>query len=509
MTPDTTTIPSGIAPLDDRLGGLDFGGNYLVVGAPGPEKMVAALQFVHAGITDDEPSVLVTNSDVETLLGVAEAWGMDLRDAWLDGLLQVVGFKDDFELRAIRSIAPEEGVEELESLIGDDAERIAVDPGSMFLTGGAKTLLGSAYLAWARSHPATVLTTFSVDGGATSLPSSADWLVHATTGRLLLEKRADGLYQVTVSKAIPRPGERDETISLELKPGEGLVEPEHFRSRRGADRGGIDEGRLLLVSLGDSHASDLETWATRAFQTDVVSEPFEAVAKVQAKTRYGAILIHAPRMKVRDAIQACMAIRPLSRAAIVFASDDAVRATDRIQILEAGADDCLSGGLDFRELGLRIKQSMATGAKPVLVDASGDRKSATAGLTPDESDGGRVPRSVFIQEVQRRAANPDLAFFCVLDVTAGALSSDELEEALADQVRADEGDIVSGDTDRCAVLLQGAREKQLGAFLGRLKSTLEARGGGNGGSVSIDVLSHPAQSNEIMALLGASGATRE
>lgn len=505
MTPDSTMIPSGIAPLDERVGGLETGGNHLVIGAPGPEKMVAALQFVHAGVQRGERSLLVTNSDVESILGVAEAWGFEMRDAWLDGTLAIVGFKDDFELRAIRSIAPEEVVEELDMLVGSDRDRIAVDPGSMFLTGGAKTLLGSTYLSWARRHPATVLTTFSVDGGATSLPSSADWLLHATSSRLLLEKRDDGLYQVTVSKAIPRPGERDETITLELKAGEGLVEPEHFRSRRGGDRGGIDEGRLLLVSLGDSHASDLETWATRAFEADVVSEPFEAVARVQSDVKYGAVLIHSPRMKVRDAIQACMAIRPLTKAAIVFASDDAVRATDRIQILEAGADDSLSGGLDFRELELRIKQAMATGAKPVLVGSGGEGTSPSAGLVHDAPDGGRVPRPVFIDEVVRRAASPDQAFFCVLDVKADGLDPAELETTLADQIRADEGDLVSGAPGRCAVLLQGAREQQLGGFLGRLRSTLEDRAGGS--AVQIEVLGHPAETDRIMALLGASGAS--
>ena len=507
-TPTATT--SGIRPLDERVGGLEPGGSYLVVGAPGPEKMVAALQYVYEGVLRGERSLLITNAEVDNILGVAKAWGFDMHDAWRSGMLQVLGFKDDFELRAIRSIEPDEVVEELESLVPPDLKRIAVDPGGMFLTGGAKTLLGSTYLHWTRNHPATVLTTFSVDGNATSLPSSADWLVHETTGRLLLEKRGDGLFQITLSRSLPLSGQRDEAISLELKAGEGLVAPARFPARRGVDRGGIDANRLLLVSLGDSHASDLETWATRAFEADVVSEPFEAVSKVQANQKYGGVLIHAPRSKVRDAIQASMAIRPLTRAAIVFASDDAVRSTDRIQLLEAGADDCLSGGLDFRELGLRIKQSIATGATPVLVDASGNRKSATASLIPEESDGGRVPRSVFIKEVERRASNPDLAFFCVLDVKSGVLSPSDLEEALADQVRADEGDIVSGDQNRCAVLLQGAREGHLGAFLDRLRTQLYQRAGADGDSgLDIGVLSHPADRGEIMALLGASDGDGE
>jgi len=500
MSRDVAPIRSGIAPFDERLGGLQAGGNYLVVGAPGPEKMVAALQFVHEGVRAGERCLFVTNADIDGLLGVAAAWGFDLWEAWETGLLQIVGFKDDFELRAIRSIAPEEVVEELDEIKGSGLARIAVDPGSMFLTGGAKTLLGATYLAWARQQDATVLTTFSVDGGATFLPSSADWLIHATTGRLLLEKRNDGLYQVTLSKALPDADEREETISLELKPGGGLVEPESYPARRGVDRGGIDENRLLLVSLGGQHAADLEAWATRAFEADVVSEPFEAVAKVQTGERYGGLLIHSPRQRIREAVQACRAVRPLSRAAIVFASDDAVRSTDRIQILEAGADDCLTGGLDFRELGLRIKQAIATGATPV-VDKDEGESGGIRSLIPEGSDEGRVTTDMFIGEIERRAGSPNHAFFCVLDVSSAVLASDELEEALASQIRHDEGDIVAGGDKRAAVLLQGAREGQIGPFLDRLRSRVDQRASDNDAKLSIDVLSHPADADRIMEIL--------
>jgi circadian clock protein KaiC len=497
-------IRSGIGPLDERLGGLERGGTYLVVGAPGPEKMVAALQFVHAGVTRGERSLLVTNADLESLLEVAAAWGFDLRSAWEDGTLQVIGFKDDFELRAIRSIAPEEVLEELGGLLSPGLKRIAVDPGGMLLTGGARTLLGSSFLSWARKQDATVLATFSVDGGATSLPSSADWLVAATTGRLLLERRSNGLYQITLSKSVPDPAQREQAITLELQPGKGLIQPEHYPARRGVDRGGIDENRLLLVSLGDEHADDLEAWAKRAFRTDVASEPFEAVAQVQSGERYGGVLIHAPRRRVRESIQACRAIRPLTRAAIVFASDDAIRSTDRVQIFEAGADDCLTGGLDFRELGLRIKQAITTGARPVDVAEDAAKEAVGASPVPEEASGGRVTRGVFAREVERRASDPDLAFFCVLDVRSAVLSPDDLEQALAEHVRVDEGDIVSGGSDRCAVLLQGAREAQLGAFLTRLRSRLEERAGHTSAAVDIGVLSHPADSDRIMGMLESS-----
>lgn len=506
MTPQAQAlVPSGIGPVDERVGGLQRGGTYLVVGAPGPEKLVAALQFVQAGIADGAPTALLTNAGGEELLDVAEAWGFDLRDAWRSGLLQIIGFREDFELRAMRSIAPDEVLEELDSVVLRDRVRVAVDPGTMFLSGGAKTLLGAAFLGWARRHVATVLTTFSVDGGSASLPSSADWLVTATTGRLLLEKRGDGLYQATLANAVPTNGRREETISLDLAAGAGLVRPERYPSRRGVDRAGIDEDRLLLVSLGGAHAADLEAWAGSAYEADVVSEPFEAVAAVQAGTPYGGVVVHSTRRQVREAVQACRAIRPLSRAAIVFVSDDAIRSTDRVHILEAGADDCLSGGVDFRELGLRIKQAIATGARPPSAGARGEDRDRIGSIHAQYGDG-RVPRDIFRSEVGGRAEEPDQAFFCVLKVDHARLESAALEEVLSDQMRAEEGDLVTSLSEGCAILLQGARETQLGPFVERLNARLwEA---GSSGDFSVEVLSHPSEGDRIVALLAGSNASR-
>jgi hypothetical protein len=495
------TILSGIAPLDAREGGLLRGGSYLIVGPPGPSKMVAALQFLHQGVSEGERCLLVTNADAADILEVARAWGFDMLDAWRRGTLQIVGFRDDFELRAMRSIAPEEVIEELDTLVVPSIGRIAVDPGTMFLTGGAKTLLGAAFARWASRHPGTVLSTFSVDGVTASLPAAADWLLHATTGRLLLEPAPRGLFQLSVARPVPDSVRGAEVLTLELKPGKGLVEPEAVPNRRGADRGALDEGKLLLVSLDVSQAGDLDVWAKRTFDTDIVTEPFDAVTRLQSGVKYGAVLVHASRKRIRAATQACRALRPLTRAAIVFASDDAVRSTDRIHILEAGADDCLSGGLDFRELGLRIRQSMASGAKPVH-----EREAvAPSGLAAVASAGESVSRSQLAAEVERRASDPEHSFFCVLEITTTALDPASLEATLLGHVRHEDGDLVSTGDRGCIVLLQGARVSQIGPFLERLKARVEEQMRRDASDLEIDVSSHPADRTRIHALLGISG----
>ncbi len=159
-------VRTGIAPLDERTGGLESGGLYVVVGPPGPAKMVTALQFVHQGLRAGEQTALLTSGDAETTLQVAEAWGFPMTGPWRDGQLQLVGFQEQFELRALRAVDPEEVLAELNNLLHDDVCRIGVDPASLFLSGPARTQLGTAFLNWGRRQPATVCATLSMDGSS-------------------------------------------------------------------------------------------------------------------------------------------------------------------------------------------------------------------------------------------------------------------------------------------------------------------------------------------------------
>lgn len=485
-------IHTGIGPLDDRIGGLEPGGSYLVVGTPGPAKMVAALQFLHEGLTTGERAALVTNTDAETVLNTARAWGFDFRNSWSDGSLRILAFRDDFELRAGRSVEPEEAIEELGREVGSETARVVVDPGNPFIAGGSRTVLGSSFLRWAGSHPATVLVTFAVDANVDTLPASAEWVLHATTGRLVVEPRNGGLFQITLHRAFPAAGERPEPVSVHLEPGMGLVHPSSFPSRRGEDRGAGDPSRLLMVTLGGAHG-ELNAWASAAYHVDVATDAMEAVANAQVQPGYGGVLLYSPRTLIRDARKVCQALRPLTRGAIVVASDDEVRASDRAYLLEAGADDCLTGGIDFRELSVRLRQAIAAGAS---VRAAADAEF-------DAPRGGSVDPGTFRFRAEERAEDPRLAVFSVVAMQVPGTGETALSDHLARELRFQDGDLLCSRTDGALVLLQGARGAQAQAFLDRLRRHADWAGSE---AFSADVLSSPADEDRIRSVLEELGA---
>jgi len=463
--------------------------------------MVAALQFLYAGVERGERAVLLTSIEGNGILGVARAWGFSMAKAWEEGRLQVLGFRDDFEMRVLRSAEPEEVLRELDTLIPPTTARIAVDPGSMFLQGGAKTILGKAFLDWGRKHEAIVLGTLSVDR-AESLPSSAEWLVQATDGVFQIDRRPEGLLQLRINRALLGSVGEDDPITLQLTPGRGLCDPDRFPTRRRADRPAGEAERLLLISLGGSHATDLETWAREAFTTEIVNEPLEAVARLQGGDGFGGVLVHVPRKQVREAIHACRAIRPLTGAAIIFVSDDTLRSTDRVNLLEAGADDGLSGEVDFRELAARLSQAVRAGGKP----PSG------LGVVRQEQGapaGGRVDREAFGEEVGRRAEDPTRSVFSVVRLISTSVGPVELEMALSETVRDEEGDLVTRTPEGCLLLLQGARRRSADAFLARFRSELLERSGSSSTGFRHEILTYPTEKDRIDRILDALAGSGE
>jgi circadian clock protein KaiC len=94
-TPGPARIETGIAGLDDILGGgLPQGHLYLIEGDPGTGKTTLALQFLLAGIRQGESVIYVTLSESrKELEEVARSHG------WSTDSLQIYEMADDDDLR--------------------------------------------------------------------------------------------------------------------------------------------------------------------------------------------------------------------------------------------------------------------------------------------------------------------------------------------------------------------------------------------------------------------------
>jgi KaiC/GvpD/RAD55 family RecA-like ATPase len=97
---------TGIAPLDERVGGLVRGRHYLLDGAPGSGKSCAAIQFIGAGLAAGETCVILTQDDPADLLAQGEYLGFDLRSAAEADRLIVVRFRLDFSRSYARAADP-------------------------------------------------------------------------------------------------------------------------------------------------------------------------------------------------------------------------------------------------------------------------------------------------------------------------------------------------------------------------------------------------------------------
>jgi KaiC/GvpD/RAD55 family RecA-like ATPase len=136
----TLTIPSGIGPIDEHLGGLMPGRTYVLSGAPGTGKSVACLQFLAAALKAGERAAILTQDDPEDLLSQSDFLELDLASAITSERLYLLRFQLDFARRFSRAHSPDEAFAELRTLLGKDAPtRLVIDSVVPFIDGGGSS----------------------------------------------------------------------------------------------------------------------------------------------------------------------------------------------------------------------------------------------------------------------------------------------------------------------------------------------------------------------------------
>jgi KaiC/GvpD/RAD55 family RecA-like ATPase len=90
------SIQSGIAPLDEHLGGMIPGRLHLLTGGPGTGKSTACYHFLQAGLRAGETVALLTLDRLSDLVTHTRCVGLDLRAAVRDRKLGLLRFRSDF-----------------------------------------------------------------------------------------------------------------------------------------------------------------------------------------------------------------------------------------------------------------------------------------------------------------------------------------------------------------------------------------------------------------------------
>jgi len=216
-------IQSGIAPLDEQLGGLIPGRLHLLTGGPGTGKSTACYHFLQSGLRNGEAVALLTIDRLEDLAAHAGSVGFDLAGGLRNRKLGLLRYRPDFARYLASSASPYRAMDDLWQMIVDvQPTRLVIDPISPFLTDS--TASGSAIAALAQLLDGFGVTTLLTYGGDVSTQYDARLNAIIPRAALIVHLERDqnnGLrMQVVQSRTRAAPAG---AVRFELVAGAGIV----------------------------------------------------------------------------------------------------------------------------------------------------------------------------------------------------------------------------------------------------------------------------------------------
>lgn len=486
-------IPSGIAPIDERLGGLVAGRPYVLTGAPGTGKTVACLEFLHAALERGEPAAIVTHDDPTDLLAQGEFLGIDLERALDEDRLVLLRYQLDFARRFGRASSPDVAFEELTRLLGEvRPTRIVIDSVSPFLEAGMASGAGiRAMLQFLDRSGATSMLTYPADL-AGLYDRRLEPLVQRAAAIFHFSVTADHAGVIDIRKVryqVPSTA----PISFRVAPGDGITSLGTHR-RRADDLPEETRRKILVLDLSDGIPDELFQLLRGEFDVAVRTGVASAFSDLAASGT-GAVLIDVRRDTIDDALTLVRELRRAgNRAPVILVTPYTLRSRDRARALRAGADDFVSGDLHPEELLTRIAAAVRHGpssAQPVADAEVPLVTQAAADARPFDAD-------AFARAVQGHIEGDRLPFFTLVRLTPRDGDTEALAALVLGAIRTDDGDlagIVGGDV---AVYLHSARRKDVPPFVERVRDGWRRAGHGE---LGVHTAAWPADESRVSALL--------
>lgn len=255
VSPRTDLIQSGISPIDAQLDGLMPARTYVLSGAPGTGKSVAALQFLMAGIKAGQRAAILTQDDPQDLLSQGDFLGFDVVSEVEAGRLVLLRFTLDFARRFSRATSPEVAFAELRTLLAPESPtRFVIDSVVPFIDAGGSS-----------ESSAVAMLQLLDELGATSLVTYPGDLAGVYDRRLdALIQRAAGIFHLSADRMRHRQIEIRKVryrvpsvapITYRIEPGHGLV-PSGDEARWQDEGTVYSNGQRLVLDLPPDAAQE-------------------------------------------------------------------------------------------------------------------------------------------------------------------------------------------------------------------------------------------------------------
>jgi KaiC/GvpD/RAD55 family RecA-like ATPase/DNA-binding response OmpR family regulator len=485
-------IQSGIAPLDDQVGGLMPGRPYVISGSPGTGKSVSCLEFLDVALERGEPAALLTHDDPSDVLSSGAFLGMDLQRALRDERLVLIRYQLNFIKLFSRTPSADAVFAELRRLLGSrQPVRLAIDSIVPFLEGGASS--GSASMF--------ALIQFIDQLETTSLLTYPGDLAGLYDKRLEpIMQRAAGVFHLSNHSQARRHGLLEVrklryqakslgSIPFRIQAGAGFV----VVHEAGSPPAEEIQRKLLVLNLADPFPEELLRILERDHSVVVRTGVASAFSDL-VRSGLGALLLNVRRDVVADALQLVRELRRAENAVpIVMVTPYVLRSSDRTRALRAGADDFLSTNLPPDEFIARVASIAQRGRSenaptaepepPIFLQPSRDGESYYL-----------LDAAGFRNAIGLHLARERAPFFTV--IRAEPVSGDVM--TLADLAlrmsRLDSGDLVGFEGRSVLLYLDGARPKELKAYLGRLNDEWRRIAGDE---MAVETFGFPADESQI------------
>jgi len=467
-----------------------------VSGNPGAGKSLACLEFLDVALARGEPAALLTHDDPSDVLSSAAFLGIDLHRALLDQRLVLLRYQVNFVRLLSRAPSVDAVFAEFRRLLGPRKPvRLAIDSIVPFLEGGGSA--GSASM-FALMH---ILD----DLGATSLLTYPGDLAGLYDKRLEpVMQRAAGVFhlanqtrarrhRVLEVRKLRYEARSLGTMRFRIQAGAGFV-PVH----EPGDQPSPDvQRKLLVLNLADPFPGELLRTLERDHAVIVrtgVASAFPDLVRAGG----GALLLNVRRDVIHDGLQLVRELRRAENAIpIVVVTPYVLRSSDRTRALRAGADDFLSTNIPPEEFIARVNSIAQRGRSEKVPAAESEAPLVLQPSRDGESylllDGAGFRSALGLHLARERAP-----FFTM--VRAHPANGDVM--ALADVAlrisRTESGDLVGFEGSSVLLYLDGARPKDLGAFLGRLQDEWRRVAADN---VAVETFGYPAEEDRIRSFV--------